>query len=147
MTEVKELADKIRLAFEEIEIEEGYDNGDLTGFCKRASVQLFLAANERGLPVELVCGSGHVYNLYDGHIIDITATQFGVEDKVWITKIDKCIEFIHPWKPKGDPCNCLEELKNFGWYTSEEEIKGDLEIVRKYLETDNVRESSNVFDL
>lgn len=73
---IMEVAYVIRRVFEEIEKEE-YKPYNLGGYCSRASEQLHAACERLGLKgVELWCGYGHAYNVYDGKIIDITATQF-----------------------------------------------------------------------
>jgi len=78
------LAEKVRAAFEEI----GSCNCDLAGWCGTASSHLAEAAKRLGIHgVDICVGSGHVYCMYSDNIIDITATQFGVQDKVFIVSL------------------------------------------------------------
>jgi len=140
MVEVKRLAHKIRDAFEEIyrhQFKNPSSNPTLGGFCKRASVQFFIEAQRLGYDVRLVAADGHVYNVYDGHIIDITATQFGKTDRVWITK--QIGNQTGYWQPKknGNELSSLDELYKAGWSSWSEEFNKDSEMVAKYLSENN----------
>jgi len=106
LREVKSIARKIRKAFEEIEKKEGsYGDvpGDLGGYCGRASVQLYLACRRKGIKVVMAEGEGHMFNVYNGRIIDVTATQFGVPEKIFVRKLsygDK----LNRWGGRLTPC-------------------------------------------
>jgi len=83
LSDVLSLARKVRNAFEEIG-----ENKRLGGFCARASIQLHLAAERMGIRgVDICIGQGHVYCMYNDTVIDVTATQFGIEDEVFTSKI------------------------------------------------------------
>ena len=77
---VLSLANNIRDAFESLAARSN-SNLNLSGYCWRASIQLFLAAKERNIPVKIVASDTHVFNVFNGHIIDITATQFKKKKK------------------------------------------------------------------
>jgi len=115
MVKIKRIASQVRAAYEDIA---GKDN-DLCGYCCRASAQLLLAAQRHGIHgVQIVLGSGHVFNVYDKHIIDVTATQFGVADKVYITPYDPDGDVLSNgwWKTRGGPYNSLDEFEEIsGW--------------------------------
>jgi len=85
LRKITSIARRIRKAFEEIESKEGeYNDGDLGGYCGRASVQLYLACKRQGIKIQIAEGVGHIFNVYNGRIVDITATQFGYCEKVFI---------------------------------------------------------------
>jgi len=137
MVEVKKLANSNRDAYEAYE-RELWGGGDgrivnLCRYCKLASVQLFLAAQKRGIDVKLAAANGHVYNIYDGHIVDITATQFGISDRVFVAKAEG--NQTGNWEPKKDGNNLssLEELSRVGWCTSEVELQNDKEIIKEFV--------------
>lgn len=136
MVEIKNLAIKIRKAFEEIERKKYY-RPDLTGYCKRASIQFFLEARKQGFDVSIAASYVHVYNIYDRYIVDITASQFGVQDRVLITQISKRSQNRY-WKPRpgGENIKSLEELNNIGWIIYQSEIDEDYKFVKKYLGED-----------
>lgn len=88
---VKLIAEKLRMAFEEISEKENYGeasafNFDLGGYCGRAAIQLYLICKKAGIKIKISEGIGHAFNEYGGYIIDITATQFGKYPKVYIKK-------------------------------------------------------------
>lgn len=136
MVEAKKLALKIRKAFEEIE-NRRYYRFDLPGYCKRASIQFFLEARKRRFDVNIAASYVHVYNIYDGYIIDITASQFGVQDRVLITKINERSQNGY-WKPRpgGENIKSLEELNNIGWIVYPFEVEEDYKFVMKHLGED-----------
>jgi hypothetical protein len=73
-------------------MQETLDSGwgyDLGGGCAVGAYFLMAEAKRKlGLDVEFVCASNHAWNEYDGHIYDITATQFGVIEKVFVSPLD-----------------------------------------------------------
>lgn len=77
------IAGKVRDAFEEIGKNEQYPS-NLCGLCLRASAQLFAAAADFGIDIQIIGGIGHCFNMCDGYIIDVTATQFGEIDRVLV---------------------------------------------------------------
>jgi hypothetical protein len=102
---VEELAKQVRAAFEEIARKNGYSEG-LGGLCGTASNHLAAAAKRLGIEGVDVCdGGGHVYCMYQQHVIDITATQFGVKEPVLVVKLlDLPMKLAetgggyHPWQ-------------------------------------------------
>lgn len=69
---VERIALKVRLAFESVS-----KSKTLSGWCFRAAPVLLTAAQKVGLPsFGIAANSGHVFNYYDGHVVDITASQF-----------------------------------------------------------------------
>ena len=132
---VIELAEKVRSAFEEIaESESG--RSDLHGFCDRASVQLFLAAERHNIKgVHLCLGYGHVYCMFEHFIVDVTATQFGVKNKVlWVALFDlpKIIECTYPWQQQ-DRFHSMKELyERSTWWHNPTTRETDKSVVMKY---------------
>ena len=64
------------------------DPDDLSCYCAIASVKLSMlltaaAIKHRIAMADDLCGS-HVFVLVDGWIVDVTATQFGVDDKIFV---------------------------------------------------------------
>lgn len=64
------------------------EEANLGGWCVLASKTLFLALRARHIPCELRFGSGHCYLVYGDYIVDVTATQFGVKDRVAVVKVE-----------------------------------------------------------
>jgi len=65
---------------------------DLAGLCHDASCALFGLAKKNGISVEMGESSCHWFVLLDNMIVDITATQFGVPDKVAVLPIEEAKE-------------------------------------------------------
>lgn len=116
MVRVKRVANQIREAFEKIATQEG-GSSDLCGFCDRASVQLFLAAKRHNIDgVKIVCGWGHVYNIYDGYVVDVTATQFDHSfDSVHVVPFQKDL-MRYAWEIQSGPHDSIVDfVKNSAW--------------------------------
>lgn len=80
MDEIRDVAELVREAFERIALQENFSS-DLQGLCGRAAVQVWLEADSRGIPLDLVAGEGHAFcRTLDGQIVDVTATQFNYHD-------------------------------------------------------------------
>jgi hypothetical protein len=129
MVRMMEIATQVRKAYEEIS-ESEYGPSNLCGYCCRAAAQLFLAAQRHGINgVQMVLGSGHVYNIYNGHIVDVTATQFGVGDPIYVVPVGEAS--LHgAWKMVRGPYNSIDKFaKETGWLPN---IKRDFSIVLKY---------------
>jgi hypothetical protein len=87
--EIRRIAKSVRSAFEMIARNGGWDQS-LSGLCYRSAIQVFLECRRHGIYVRLAKGAGHGFCVYSGHIIDVTATQFGKEyPKVVIIPIPK----------------------------------------------------------
>ena len=136
LDKIKEIAFNIRRAFEEIEKGEGMRLGGLCGYCKRASIQLYLEAHRRGLDVRLVATPGHVYNTYGDYIVDVTATQFGIASPVWVVRKEG--NQISYWTPTKDNLT-VEQLNNETfWFVGERQTKEDSQIVQKYMQEEEL---------
>jgi len=101
LNKVLVLANQVRLAFEEIG---SLSPPSLVGFCGRASIQLHLAAKRHGIKVDLCVGSGHMYCMFGQDVIDVTATQFGMEDKVFhmnLLKLARTYDNYYYWDQFG----------------------------------------------
>lgn len=105
---------------------------DLACFCACASVFLAQKLNEHGIKAVAIRGSfdsdegdNHCWVDVDNNIIDITATQFGIRDKIFITTYNnssfyvsmghiKSIYCLHGWpveqKPNKKVIDKLNEL-------------------------------------
>lgn len=137
MQRLLELAKIVREAFDE------RYGGSLCGFCCSASVQLFRLAKDNGLDgVTLGATGGHVFNLFEGQIVDVTATQFGVEDKVAVLPIDpeqrmklrgRAPEDYDPWN-RFEVASNLDGLKSIGWCSNPEQ---DRDIVLERVQKKN----------
>lgn len=59
-----------------------WDGHDLTGWCAKASAELFKRLSRAGVKAEIhmwvspVCDSAHVFIVVEDHVVDVTATQF-----------------------------------------------------------------------
>lgn len=116
MVRVKRVASQIREVFEKISAQEG-GSSDLCSFCDRASIQLFLASKRYGIDgVKIVCSDHHVYNVYNGHIIDVTATQFGhFFDPIHVVPFQKD-SMEGEWKVRSGPHDSVVDfVKNSVW--------------------------------
>lgn len=82
---INKLIDLAYIAREQFEAELG-ENHDLAGYCGLASFRLLLMANYNGIYPTLAYGihaiEPHAWIEYYNKIIDITATQFGYDDRV-----------------------------------------------------------------
>jgi hypothetical protein len=134
LSEVVQIANNIRTAFEALAERSNRDK-NLCGYCARASVQLFLAAQAKGHDVKISIGDGHIYNIFQDYIIDITATQFGKKKKIWIvrTKRNQIGYWRNPYFGRNPLCNSIDELYNKIWAISKKDIYNDQRFVRKYL--------------
>lgn len=131
---VKFIAEKVRLAFEEISEKENYGeasafNSDLGGYCGRAAIQLYLACKKAGIKIKIFEGIGHAFNEYDGYIIDITATQFGKYPKIYIKKhgFQNGLEF---YKKVRTHLSTKSLAKSF--WIPQNKIDSDKKVVSKY---------------
>ena len=131
MTEIKKLAKKVRQAFEKIAEKEPCIGTDLCGLCARASIQLFLEARRKGMYVGLIAGTGHVYNTYKGHIIDVTATQFGYKEKVLCVPISKLV--TGAYNTRHGRIRSVKDLSKKAWRVPEYKINNDREVVRQFV--------------
>jgi hypothetical protein len=76
----------------------------LDGFCAFGAVFLFDALREKGLTPKLAVAeddddSGHCFVLCEGHVVDVTATQFGKE-AVEIVPVARVSESEWFWVPQ-----------------------------------------------
>ncbi len=138
LNEVIQIAANVRTAFEAL-ADRSNKNKNLSGFCVRASVQLFLAVQAKGYNIKIFIGDGHVYNIFQDYIVDITATQFGKKKKVWVVKAKRnqvgC--WRNPYFVRNPLCNSIDELYNMIWAVKKKDIYNDQRFVRKYLRDNN----------
>ena len=135
---VKLLAEKVRKAMEEIGKKQNYPP-DLGGLCGTASLHLHLAAERLGIKgIDICTGPGHVYCMYRHYVVDLTATQFGAKDPVFIVdllEIPKVMKDKSPgyWKQYGR-YHSLQDLneRSTGWKPGSCLSEKDLEIVKKH---------------
>lgn len=87
-------AHEVRSEFERVaEREESWyiNRKNLAGLCARASYALVLALAAEGVEAELVLGrydgKGHCWVEVAGHVVDVTATQFGTKRRVAVSKV------------------------------------------------------------
>jgi hypothetical protein len=123
--EIKNTAKRVRKAMEFIS-----GSTKLSGYCGRASLQLFRVLKLKNIKgIVLVDGLSHTFLLYKNKIIDITATQFGKKDRVYIKDIKdiKDYEYYYQITKK------YTAIKKCWAYRSIL-YKSDKEIVDKYIE-------------
>lgn len=100
---------------------------DLCGMCAIAAMRLFDDLAENGIQAKLAInnrtGAGHCFVLVDDDVIDITATQFGMEP-VFVRPLEHAQSIsrrqwkISPWKytKMHDSSRSLQrQLRNSGW--------------------------------
>jgi hypothetical protein len=124
------LASKTRLAIVELTANYGKQISPLppyklSGVCGIASYSLYRVYREHKYNAKLACGSfkdwPHAFLICDGFIIDITATQFGISDEVYISKSDsvnykvkyineQAIESLKRWPVSKQPFQYKEEI-------------------------------------
>jgi hypothetical protein len=126
------LAHKVRDAFEEISQKESLPT-NLCGLCLRSSVQLFLAAQYFGINIQVIGGDGHCYTMCDGHIIDVTATQFGEKERVLVVPPNRVSEYhkCKRWR-KDKICESICDI--YGIWDESKTFDPDRLIVWKYIE-------------
>jgi hypothetical protein len=77
-------------------------NEDLEGLCARASAILFSELRKRNIYARICLAYDHCFVVYDNHIVDVTATQFNIQDKIFICKLSDLERISHPahWEYK-----------------------------------------------
>jgi hypothetical protein len=128
---VKKIAAQVRQAFEEIARTQGY-RSDLGGLCGRATAQLYLACRRKGIKIKMWRGLGHAFNECDGHIVDITATQFGKVGKVHIRKMRFPLNRPYHYRSPVEVTSARACALYFGGGRGKFEKDG--RIVRRYME-------------
>lgn len=85
------------------------DNEDLGGACFDCSARLLVKMQQKGMFPTLVWSTyGHAFIRYYGHIIDVTATQFGVEEEVCIVKANTK-KAKEPWWRMSEKYKTIED--------------------------------------
>jgi hypothetical protein len=77
LKKIRRIARYVRKAFDNIAKAQGR-SPNLGGFCGRSAAQMFLECRRKGINVQIANARGHAFCTYAGHVIDVTATQFGV---------------------------------------------------------------------
>jgi hypothetical protein len=126
-----DLAKKTRLAIVELTANHGKQISPLppyklSGVCGIASYSLYRVYREHKYNAKLACGSfkdwPHAFLICDDFIIDITATQFGISDEVYITNSnstdykvqyinDRAIESLKRWPNSKQPFQYIKEIE------------------------------------
>ena len=124
------LASKTRLAIVELTANYGKQISPLppyklSGVCGIASYSLYRVYREHKYNAKLACGSfknwPHAFLICDEFIVDITATQFGISDEVYISKSDsvnykvkyineQAIESLKRWPSSKQPFQYRTEI-------------------------------------
>lgn len=147
--EVKKIAGKVREIFEQIEADESGDKynrycmTDLGGYCGRASIQVYLAckrAKIRG--IELWDTGRHTFNIYEGKIVDITATQFGRQDKVLVRSMN-VIDDPDNYHEYNGAARCPKISDHWAFYAEfstggRNTVRSDTKIVRRCMRGERV---------
>lgn len=70
-------------------IESGYYDFpyNLEGMCAIVSGELSKRLSIIGIPHEIALNDHHAFVLYNKYVVDISATQFGIDDPVWIAPL------------------------------------------------------------
>ena len=93
---VRSIAEKVRKQCETFAFSKaagGYDfnrHYDLACMCAVASHALLTALKKKKIPCKMIRGEydldGHCWLVVHDHIVDITATQFGIKEEVYVAK-------------------------------------------------------------
>lgn len=93
----------------------GYnDERTLAGYCARASALLSIALMREGIKYTISGGRGHFFIMWEGNIVDVTATQFGTQFPKTMIRNKESIRTIAGryderfWKPTENFCSCEE---------------------------------------
>lgn len=92
MTDLEQLINLAR--FTRTVFEKKASNGwreDLAGMCYDASCFLYTIAKAHGIDTKIGAGYRHYFIVYNNMIIDVTATQFGVKEKVVVMPIEEAM--------------------------------------------------------
>jgi len=97
------LGEVIHDAMIDFTLKEGGWSSTLAGGCAVGAWFLHQEAKKKlDLNVEFHCNGGHAWNEFNGHIFDITATQYGVYDKVFIVSKFDLISVDNSWWYRGE---------------------------------------------
>jgi len=71
---------------------------DLAGGCAVAAWFLYKESRKKlNLNIEFHCNGGHAWNEFQGHIFDITGTQYGVLEKVFVVQRNNLDSVTNSW--------------------------------------------------
>ncbi len=93
---------------------DGNDERTLAGYCARASALLSTALMREGIKHTISGGCGHFFIMWEGNIVDVTATQFGEQFPKTMIRSKESIIIIAGhynegfWKPAENFCSCEE---------------------------------------
>jgi len=82
------LARFARITFEKVAERDQWPY-NLGGLCFSASFFLHKLAENYGIKTEIGHGIGHWFVLFEDKVVDITATQFGVKEKIAVLSIEE----------------------------------------------------------
>jgi hypothetical protein len=89
---------------------------DMCGLCAIASFQLLKKARRRRFPVKMRQGWGHAYNRYGPYFIDITATQFDIDERVLVFHQSELQEIVNQasraaWSDTDTACFSIPRIE------------------------------------
>lgn len=123
---IKNIAKKVRKAVEKLAKSDNYYSFDKNLKCACALASYFLSKelNKNKIKSKVVWGNfikgkknySHCWVVVKNQIVDITATQFGIKHKVYITDIDSeqyypvlegkiAVKSLKDWNPEQNPFN------------------------------------------
>lgn len=97
------------------------DQRSLDGFCAIASARLWLELRKQGITAELrvhtdSTGASHVFLAVDDHVLDITATQFGLKPVVYMHEREAArYRFYDVWHVFSNPRDLQDHQRAEGW--------------------------------
>lgn len=80
MDKLLSICQKVRKKIEKLSREVDFSDDTLAGLCGIASGYLFLALQKAGIKAKIAVSEIHAFILVEDQIVDITASQFGLED-------------------------------------------------------------------
>jgi hypothetical protein len=83
-------------------------NENLAGMCAVASAKLFKSLETLNIKAEIAANHNHVFLVVDGHVVDVTSTQFHRDEKIIILP-EIVTEGYYYWKANRKFCT-LDEL-------------------------------------
>ena len=91
LEQIKQEAQIIREWAEQLQAKHKLWHDSLAEMCGICSYALFKQLLQKGFSVCLASNDEHVFVTWRGYIVDITATQFGKKEKVYISRLN------HKW--------------------------------------------------
>lgn len=109
----------VRAKMEEVAELEDFSN-DLCGLCARSAAITFKLLKMFGLNPLLCVTWGHVFVLLDDYVVDVTATQFEYEEKIFIRhKEDNISRFYNTNFQFLELEAAIQKLQDMSWVESQ----------------------------